>query len=97
MAPNTDHQKSVRAERQLRRIRSFYAAGVLLWAASSAWTGWKHPGSTQMWACALFTVVFAGLLAMASVWLRRIEDTGAGRARHHAAPRHRTTIRHVNA
>ncbi|PKW00250.1 hypothetical protein BX260_7917, partial [Streptomyces sp. 5112.2] len=43
MASTTERIKSVRAVRQLRRVRSFYAVAVLVWAASTAWTGWQSP------------------------------------------------------
>ncbi|PNG20525.1 hypothetical protein [Streptomyces cahuitamycinicus] len=39
MAPKTDHLMSLRAERQLRQVRAFYTAGVLLWATAAAFTG----------------------------------------------------------
>jgi uncharacterized membrane protein len=77
MAPKTEHRTSLqtmRQLRQLRRIRSFYAAGLCLWAVSAAWTGWESPGSRQMWASALLLAVFTGLLVLASLWLRRLED-----------------------
>ncbi len=98
---------SLRAARQLRRVRDFYSAGVLLWAAAAAWTGWTHPGSRQMWVSLLLLGVFAGLLATASVWLRHFQDApdhkpahhaAPGRARtHHAAPWRESAPRHVRA
>ncbi|MEU9187373.1 hypothetical protein AB0D14_23090 [Streptomyces sp. NPDC048484] len=97
MAPNKDHSISLRAVRQLHRMRTFYAAAVLLWAASAAWVGWEHPGSRQMWVSALFLLVFAGLLAMTSLWLRRLQDVGADKPAHHAAPRRTPSRRQVNA
>ncbi|MBV1938564.1 hypothetical protein [Streptomyces sp. BV286] len=97
MAPKNDHSMSLRAVRQLHRMRAFYAAAVLLWAASAAWTGWAHPGSRQMWVSALFLLVFAGLLSVTSLWLRRLQDSGADKPAHHAAPRRVPARRHVNA
>ncbi|MET7732121.1 hypothetical protein ABZT02_12230 [Streptomyces sp. NPDC005402] len=82
---HTDDPTAARAARQLRRIRAFYAAGVVLWTASSAWTMWDAPGSRPMWTSLLLLVVFTGLLAMASRWLRHLEPTGAARPSHHAA------------
>ncbi|MFH8462749.1 hypothetical protein [Streptomyces sp. NPDC017991] len=97
MAPKKDHSMPLRAVRQLHRMRTFYAAAVLLWAASAAWVGWQHPGSRQMWVSALFMLVFMGLLAVTSLWLHRLQGTGAGEAAHHAAPRGTPARRHVNA
>ncbi|TXS52041.1 hypothetical protein [Streptomyces sp. t39] len=82
----TDHRKPVKAVRQLRRIRSFYTGGFLLWAASAAWTGWDSPGGRQMWASLLLLALFAALLLTASVLLRRIE-AAPSRPSHGAAPR----------
>lgn len=77
----------LRAARHLRQMRAFYGAGAALWVVSTAWTAWDSPGSRPMWTSVLLFVVFTGLLALATVWLRRLEDTnGAGSARH-AAPR----------
>ncbi|GAA2938298.1 hypothetical protein GCM10010446_24550 [Streptomyces enissocaesilis] len=87
MAPKTDHLMSVRAARQLRRARTFYVAGALLWAAAAAWTGWTHPGSRQMWVSVLLLAVFTGLLCTASLWLRRLQAATRNRLAHHAAPR----------
>ncbi|MFF0164115.1 hypothetical protein ACFYRY_42535 [Streptomyces sp. NPDC005263] len=97
MAANTDHPMSLRAVRQLRRVRAFYAAGVLLWAASTAWMGWEHPASRQMWVSALLLAVFTGLLITASLWIRRLEATGADRPVHHAASHKTTGPRHAHA
>lgn len=72
MASTTDLM-SLRAVRQLRRIRAFYAVGALLWAASTAWTAWHSPGSRQMWVSALLLVIFTGLLAAAALWLQRCQ------------------------
>jgi hypothetical protein len=95
MAPKTDHLVSLRAVRQLRQIRVFYAAGVLVWAASAGWTGWEDPGGRQMWVAALLLTVFAGLLAMASVWLRRLEQADGSRPAHHAGSQRATVPRHA--
>ncbi|MYR44818.1 hypothetical protein, partial [Streptomyces sp. SID5910] len=83
---------------QLRRIRSFYAAGILLWTGSVAWTGWQSPGSRQMWVSALLLAVFAVLLVTATLSLRRLAVPATGRPAHHAAP-HKLpgTRRHVHA
>lgn len=67
MASTTDRIKSVRAVRQLRRVRTFYMVAVLLWAASTAWTGWQSPGSRPMWVSVLLLAVFTGLLLTASL------------------------------
>nr|BFD86834.1 hypothetical protein StreXyl84_62350 [Streptomyces sp. Xyl84] len=87
MAPKTERIQFLRAVRQLHRIRSFYAGGALLWAASLAWTGWQAPGSRQMWVCALLLAVFIGLLVTAALSLRRLPVPATGRPAHHAAPR----------
>ncbi|MFF0018559.1 hypothetical protein [Streptomyces sp. NPDC005374] len=78
---------AVRAARQLRRIRAFYAAGVGLWAASALWTAWDSPGSRPMWISVLLLGVFSGLFFMAGRWLRNLEVTDAPRPAHHVAPR----------
>ncbi|MEE1758721.1 hypothetical protein PUT24_11535 [Streptomyces sp. SP17KL33] len=57
--------------RQLRRIRAFYATAAFLWAVSAAGEGWTRPGSRPMWVSVLLLVVFTGLLAVTSLWLRR--------------------------
>ncbi|MET9906995.1 hypothetical protein ABZZ74_09210 [Streptomyces sp. NPDC006476] len=74
MAMHTESFTPWPVARQLRRMRTLYAAGVMLWAASSAWTGWVSPGSRPMWTSLLLLAVFAGLLATASWWLRRVES-----------------------
>ncbi|MFJ5135952.1 hypothetical protein [Streptomyces sp. NPDC088707] len=93
MSTKTERLMSLRAARQLRRVRDFYSAGVLLWAAAAGWTGWTHPGSRQMWVSLLLLGVFAGLLATASVWLRRIQTAPGHKPAHHAAPGRARTLR----
>ncbi len=78
---------SLRAVRQLRRVRAFYTVGVLLWAASTAWTSRQSPGSRQMWVSVLLLAIFAGLLAAATFWLRRFRTARTARPTHHAASR----------
>ncbi|MFE9468643.1 hypothetical protein ACFYNW_34380 [Streptomyces virginiae] len=97
MAPKTQHLKSLRAVRQLRRVRTFYTAGVLLWAAATVWTGWTHPGSRQMWVSVLLLAVFTGLLGVASLWLQRLQAAAGHLPAHHAAPRRAIAPRHANA
>lgn len=97
MAPKSEHLMSQRAVRQLRRVRAFYAAGVLLWAAAAAWTGWSHSGGRQMWVSLLLLAVFTGLLATASLWLHRLQATPGHQPAHHVAPRRAVTPRHANA
>ncbi|MFD3337506.1 hypothetical protein ACFWV1_33495 [Streptomyces sp. NPDC058700] len=97
MPSKTENLMPLRAARQLRRVRVFYGAGVLLWAAAATWTGWTHPGSRQMWVSVLLSAVFVGLLATATVWLRRLRTAPGRRPAHHAAPRGVTAARHVSA
>lgn len=97
MASTTDRVMSLRAVRQLHRVRAFYLGGALLWAALTAWTGWQLPGSRQMWVSALLLTVFSGLLLTVSLWLQRLQTTGSQRPTHHAASRKTTTPRHAHA
>ncbi|MEH0541811.1 hypothetical protein QA802_01560 [Streptomyces sp. B21-105] len=98
MASKIDHAESVRAVRQLRRIRPVYAGGAVLWAVSAGWTGREDPGSRQMWVSVFFLVVFAGLLSLTSLWLGRQRPSRTSERAHHAAPRKATAVRrHVNA
>ncbi|WP_081235826.1 hypothetical protein [Streptomyces viridosporus] len=97
MASTTDRVLSLRAVRQLRRVRAFYAGGVLLWAVLTAWTGWQLPGSRQMWMSALLLAVFSGLLLTASLWLQRLQAAGSQRPAHHAASPKATAPRHAHA
>ncbi|WP_369218347.1 hypothetical protein [Streptomyces flavofungini] len=83
MASKTGRVTSPRAVRQLRRVRTFYLVGALLWAASTAWTGTQSAGSRQMWLSALLLALFAALLLTTSLWLRRLR----GAAPAEAAPR----------
>ncbi|MFE1050192.1 hypothetical protein ACFW5S_31270 [Streptomyces olivaceus] len=89
MAPKTERIQFLRAVRQLRRIRSFYAVAMMLWTGSAAWTGWQAPGSRQMWVSVLLLAAFITLLATASLSLRRLAVPATGRPAHHAAP-HKT-------
>ncbi|MEW2161355.1 hypothetical protein AB0950_40240 [Streptomyces sp. NPDC007189] len=97
MAPKSERIQFLRAVRQLHRIRSFYAVGALLWAASSAWTGWQAPGSRQMWVSVLLLTVFTALLVTAGLSLRRLAVPSTGRPAHHAAPRKTASTRHAHA
>ncbi|MGW1594924.1 hypothetical protein [Streptomyces sp. NPDC002343] len=97
MASTTDRILSLRAVRQLRRVRTFYAVGALVWAASTAWTGWQTPGSRQMWVSALLLAIFTGLLLTSSIWLQRLQPAGSAEPARHAAPRRATRPRHVPA
>lgn len=92
MAPKTERIMFLRALRQLHRVRTFYALGVLVWTVSAVWTGWYAPGSRQMWASIVLLLVFLSLLATAWLSLRRIKAPEAGRPAHHAAS-HRTANR----
>ncbi|MFE9404930.1 hypothetical protein ACFYNY_24820 [Streptomyces sp. NPDC006530] len=96
MASKTELLMSLRAVRQLRRVRAFYALGFVLWATSTAWTTWQSPGSRQMWASALLLAIFTGLLSVASVWLQRLRAHGT-RPAHHALSRRTTTSGHAHA
>ncbi|WP_225631396.1 hypothetical protein [Streptomyces solaniscabiei] len=98
MAPKTERIQFLRAVRQLRRIRSFYAAGILLWTGSALWTGWQAPGSRQMWVSVLLMAVFTALLVTASLSLRRLPAPATGRPVHHAAShKPSSTRRHAHA
>ncbi|HET9380827.1 MAG TPA: hypothetical protein VFP69_08355 [Streptomyces sp.] len=97
MAQKTERIILLRAVRQLRRVRSFYALGVLLWAVSTTWTGWQAPGSRQMWASVFLLVVFTGLLVTAALFLRRLGAPGPGRPAHHAAAQKPAPSRHAHA
>ncbi|KJK38169.1 hypothetical protein UK15_18045 [Streptomyces variegatus] len=97
MASQTDHAESVRALRQLRRMRTFYAGGAVLWAVSAASAGWDDPGSRQMWVSGVLLVVFAALLAMTSLWLKRQQADHSTEPAHHAAPRSTAWRRHASA
>ncbi|MFF0205797.1 hypothetical protein [Streptomyces sp. NPDC005017] len=97
MASTTESVTSLRAVRQLRRVRTFYAGGVLLWAVLTVWTAWQSPGSRQMWVSALLLAVFSGLLLTASLWLQRLQPAGSHRPAHHAASRKTAAPRHAHA
>ncbi|MET9856954.1 hypothetical protein ABZY57_28975 [Streptomyces sp. NPDC006450] len=94
MAATRELLTSLRAARQLRRVRSHYAAGALLWAAAAVWTGWLNPGSRQMWICTLLLTLFTALLATAIHQLRHLPSTT--RPTHHAAPRRAAAPRQAN-
>ncbi|GAA2495158.1 MULTISPECIES: hypothetical protein [Actinomycetes] len=97
MAPKTERIEFLRAVRQLRRVRSFYAAGVLLWAGSAVWSGRQAPGSREMWVSVLLLAVFTALLVTAGLSLRRLAVPATGRPAHHAAPHRATGSRHASA
>ncbi|MFJ4273982.1 hypothetical protein ACIP29_25865 [Streptomyces coelicoflavus] len=85
MAPKTERIQFLRAVRQLRCIRSFYAAAILPWAGSAAWTGLAGPREAGKYAQAvLLLVVFTALLVTATLALRRLAVPATGRPR---APR----------
>ncbi|OXS30387.1 hypothetical protein [Streptomyces sp. XY006] len=97
MASTTDRILSLRAVRQLRRVRAFYAVGVLVRAALTAWTGWQTPGSRQMWVSALLLAIFTGLLLTSSIWIQRLQITSSAEPARHAAPGRATRPRHAHA
>jgi hypothetical protein len=99
MASKTERIMFLRALRQLRRVRVFYAVGAVLWAVSSAWTGWQSPGGRQMWTSVLLSAVFTGLLLTASLWLQRLRTVVADSASpaHHAASQRTAGPRHAHA
>ncbi|MFH9405214.1 hypothetical protein ACH4JS_36455 [Streptomyces sp. NPDC017638] len=97
MASTTDRILSLRAVRQLRRVRTFYAVAALVWAASTAWTGWQTPGSRQMWVSALLLAIFTGLLLTSSIWLQRLQPAGSAEPARHAASGRATRPRHAHA
>ncbi|QIJ65949.1 hypothetical protein [Streptomyces sp. JB150] len=97
MTSTTDHVVPSRTTRQLRRVRAFYAGGVLLWAVLTAWTGWRLPGSRQMWVSTLLLAVFSGLLLTASLWLQRLRPASSPGPVRHAASRKATTPRQARA
>ncbi|MFE0350890.1 hypothetical protein [Streptomyces griseoluteus] len=95
MAAKTNHSRILRAVRQLRRVRAFYATGVALWLTAAVWTGWLHPGSRQMWVSLLLLVLFAGLLVTATLWLQRLRTSDEDAPAHHAAPGRNITAQHA--
>ncbi|MER7761846.1 hypothetical protein [Streptomyces sp. NPDC097619] len=97
MAPKSEHLMSLRAVRQLRRVRALYMAGVLLWMAAAAWSARVDPGSRQTWVCLLLLAVFSGLLTTASLLLSRLRAARSTAPAHHAAPRRAATPRHAGA
>ncbi|MFG3283399.1 hypothetical protein [Streptomyces sp. NPDC048111] len=96
MATKSERVMSLRAVRQLRRVRAFYASGFTLWGVSTAWTAWQSPGSRQMWACVLLMVIFTGLLGVASLWLQRLQARDGMQVAHHAASRRTATAGHAH-
>lgn len=74
-----------------------HAAGVLVWAASAAWTGWQAPGSRQMWISVLLLAVFTGLLVTAALFLRSLQAPGTGCPAHHTASRKTARPGHAHA
>ncbi|MFF8731724.1 hypothetical protein ACF073_35345 [Streptomyces sp. NPDC015171] len=97
MASITDRIMSLRAVRQLGRVRAFYAVGALMWAVLTVWTGWQSPGSRQMWVSVLLLAVFTGLLLTVSLWLQRLQGAGSAVPAHHAAPRRAAGRHHAHA
>ncbi|MGW6548943.1 hypothetical protein ACWGBV_01675 [Streptomyces sp. NPDC055051] len=91
----SEHLTTLRAERQLRRVRTVYAAGAVLWASTAAWSAWARPGSRQMWVCLLLLGVFAGLLTATSFWLSRLRAEPVREPTRHAAPGREQSRRHV--
>lgn len=81
------------ALRQLRRTRSFYAAGVALWATGTAFGAADQSGGRQMWVPLVFLVVFAGLLSLTSLLLWRHHTAVRGATAHHARPGRPVTAR----
>lgn len=57
------------AVRQLRRVRSVYVGGIVLWTLGLALEVWHRPGSPQMWLSALILGAFVCLLSLTSVRL----------------------------
>ncbi|MFG2603462.1 hypothetical protein ACGFT2_07925 [Streptomyces sp. NPDC048514] len=97
MASETEHAESVRALRQMRRMRKFYAGGAVLWSASASLAALDDAGSRQMWVSVVFLAVFVALLSMTSLWLRRRPAARRSEPRHHAAPRRPAWRRHASA
>lgn len=97
MPLKTEHITPARAVQQLRRVRSFYTLGALLWAASATWSGWQAPGSPQMWACLLLLAVFSSLLGTTSLFLRRLQAPEAGRLAHQTASQKTASPWHAHA
>ncbi|MFE6174704.1 hypothetical protein [Streptomyces sp. NPDC056464] len=95
MAAQSESLESWPVARQLRRMRALYAAGVLLWALSSIGTAWSSPGSGPMWTSVLLLVVFTGLLALSSWWLRRMGPVAGAGHKDRAAAHAATIARHA--
>ncbi|WP_345665596.1 hypothetical protein [Streptomyces venetus] len=78
-------------------MRTFYAGGAVLWAASALVAGWDDPGSRQMWVSVVLLAVFTALLSMTYVCLWRQQSARWGEPVHHAAPRRMAWRRHADA
>lgn len=57
------------AVRQLRRVRTVYVGGIVLWTLGLALEAWNRPGSRQMWLSVLILGAFVGLLSLTSARL----------------------------
>ncbi|MFF0303936.1 hypothetical protein ACFYTV_24945 [Streptomyces sp. NPDC004562] len=96
MAAQSESRDTWSIARQLRRVRTLYAGGALLWASSSLVTAWSSPGSRPMWTSVLLLVVFTGLLGLSSWWLRRLGTRrAAGEQRPAVAVRASGPARHA--
>nr|WP_256340492.1 hypothetical protein [Streptomyces sp. 2231.1] len=69
--------------------------GVLVWAASTAWTGWQSPGSRPMWVSVLLLAVFTGLALHSLPLAPASPSCGPAEPVHHAASRR--AARHAHA
>ncbi|CAM5345403.1 MULTISPECIES: hypothetical protein [Streptomyces] len=95
MAAQNESLGSWPVVQQLRRMRAVYAAGVVLWAVSSIGTAWSSPGSGPMWTSVLLLMVFTGLLALSSWWLRRMGPVAGAERKGRAVAHGVTTARHA--
>ncbi|MCM2579534.1 hypothetical protein [Streptomyces meridianus] len=57
------------AVRQLRRVRTVYLGGIVLWTLGLVLEVWHRPGSRQMWLSVFILVAFVALLSATSVRL----------------------------
>ncbi|EGX58143.1 hypothetical protein SZN_19245 [Streptomyces zinciresistens K42] len=76
-------------------MRAWYAAGVLLWAASSLGTAWSSPGSRPMWTSVLLLVVFTSLLGLSSWWLRSLKSAESAARDGRSVPHGAAAARHA--